>query len=102
VALPVWAYFYDKCVKDKSLAIDTRTPFTKPEGVVTDSLPDWTKMTMGNSSVEGGEQTGSVNGNASESDYGEVVPQAPPAVPPPTGKKDSVPKGTLPKKPNEY
>ena len=106
VALPVWAYFYDKCVKDKSLAMDTKTPFTRPEGVVTDSLPDWTKMTMGNSSVEGGEQGtttgGNGNGNASESDYGEVMPQAPPATPPPAGKKDSVPKGTLPKKQNEY
>ncbi|WP_207511285.1 penicillin-binding protein 1A [Longitalea luteola] len=44
LALPVWAYFYASCLKDKTLGLDSKMAFVKPEGVVTDSLPDWTKM----------------------------------------------------------
>lgn len=44
VALPVWAYFYSSCLKDKTLGLDSKMAFVKPEGIVTDSLPDWTKI----------------------------------------------------------
>lgn len=99
VALPVWAYFYNKCVKDQTLGLDTKMAFTKPDGVVTDSLPDWTKIPMQQNVDEGGAVVGG-NGNASDYD----IPQESPAPPPAPGtKKDSVSKaGTLPKKPSEY
>ncbi|WP_205508106.1 transglycosylase domain-containing protein [Longitalea arenae] len=48
LALPVWALFYASCVKDKTLGLDSRMAFVKPDGVVTDSLPDWTKMRPAN------------------------------------------------------
>lgn len=94
VALPVWAYFYANCLKDKNLGLDNKLAFVKPEGMVTDTLIDWTKMKPvtdeGNQNVSGG---------TAASDY-DVVPQSPAPAP---GKKDSVPKGaTLPKKQDDY
>jgi penicillin-binding protein 1A len=94
VALPIWAYFFGNCVKDKTIGLDTRMAFVKPDGFVTDSLPDWTKMPLTGNGEAGDQSSGK---NANPSDY-DVVPQAPPATPPAPGKKDSVPKaGTLPK-----
>ena len=43
VALPVWAYFYANCLKDKSTGLDAKHLFLKPQGMVMDSIPDWTK-----------------------------------------------------------
>jgi penicillin-binding protein 1A len=114
VALPVWAYFYQKCMKDPETGINTKLAFVKPEGMVTDSLPDWTKMSGHTNTNEGG----SVTSDDRSSEYG-AVPDAQPeniapesqvpgqSQPPagqnkPAGKKDSVgaPKsGTLPKNP---
>jgi penicillin-binding protein 1A len=43
VALPVWAYFYSNCLKDKSTGLDAKHLFVKPQGMVMDTIPDWTK-----------------------------------------------------------
>jgi penicillin-binding protein 1A len=43
VALPVWAYFYSNCLKDRTTGIDSKIAFVKPEGMVTDTLPPWDK-----------------------------------------------------------
>lgn len=94
VALPVWAYFYANCLKDKNLGLDNKLAFVKPDGVVTDSLPDWTKIPMTNMD-EGSQSSG---GSATASDY-DAVPSPAPAP----AKKDSVPKAApLPKKQDDY
>lgn len=94
VALPVWAYFYANCLKDKNLGLDNKLAFVKPEGMVTDTLIDWTKMKP---VTDEGSQN--VSSGAAASDY-DAVPQSPTPAP---GKKDSVPKGaTLPKKQDDY
>ena len=90
LALPIWAYFYANCLKDKNTGLDSKVAFVKPEGVVTDSLPDWTKPMM-----TSGEGTETPPGGASGSDYDAPAPTAPA---PATGtKKDSVPKAVAPK-----
>jgi penicillin-binding protein 1A len=43
VALPVWAYFYANCLKDKSTGLDSKHLFVKPQGMVMDTIPDWSK-----------------------------------------------------------
>jgi len=44
VALPAWAYFFDKCVHDKSLGLDNKADFTKPERILSDSGSTWTNQ----------------------------------------------------------
>jgi penicillin-binding protein 1A len=95
LALPIWAYFYANCLKDKNTGLDSKVAFVKPDGVVTDSLPDWTKPMT--SSGEGAEPPAA--GGASASDYD--APAPPPTAPAPAGKKDSVPKAVAPKQ-NDY
>ena len=93
VALPVWAYFYSNCLKDKNTGLDSKTAFVKPEGMATDTLIDWSKMKP--VLDEGGQSTG---GN-SALDYDAPAP----TTPAPGTKKDSVPKGApLPKKQDDY
>jgi Membrane carboxypeptidase/penicillin-binding protein len=110
VALPVWAYFYKKCLDDKAkLGIDPKMAFVKPEGLITDSLPDWTKIQQNhNNMVEGGVADG-----GDDRGYGDVPTPQPEniapesqfpadAIPPSTSpaNKDSA---TVPKKPkNPY
>jgi penicillin-binding protein 1A len=53
VALPVWAYFYSNCLKDKSTGLDAKHLFVKPQGMVMDTIPDWTKNPV--RSEEGGD-----------------------------------------------
>jgi penicillin-binding protein 1A len=45
VALPIWAYFYANCVKDKSLGLDTKMAFVRPEGMPVDTIPTKWEMT---------------------------------------------------------
>lgn len=54
VALPVWAYFYSNCLKDKTTGLDSKVAFVRPEGMPNDSIPDWTNKDKF-PSVEGGE-----------------------------------------------
>jgi penicillin-binding protein 1A len=39
VALPVWAYFYGSCLKDRSTGLDSKVAFPRPEGYIIDTLP---------------------------------------------------------------
>jgi penicillin-binding protein 1A len=41
VALPVWAYFYGSCLKDRSTGLDSKMAFVKPEGMAADTLQNW-------------------------------------------------------------
>lgn len=91
VALPVWAYFYANCLKDKTTGLDSKLAFVKPEGMVVDTLRDWTAPK--GDYIEGGEMSGS---GTSADDYGAM-----PAQPAPPAKKDSVPKSGAPK-PSDY
>jgi penicillin-binding protein 1A len=96
VALPVWAYFYANCLKDKNTGLDSKLAFVKPEGMVVDTVIDWTKMKP--VLDEGAQSTG---GSSSIDDYGASTPA--PATPAPGTKKDSVPKAApLPKKQDDY
>jgi penicillin-binding protein 1A len=52
VALPVWAYFYANCLKDKSTGLDSKHLFVKPQGMVMDTIPDWTKKDVGSGEGE--------------------------------------------------
>lgn len=70
VALPVWAYFYDKVSNDKSLSIDTKSTFVKPESMTNDIIWDQDQTSLP-TEVEGGP-------NGSASDYGDdTVPATP-------------------------
>ncbi|WP_081164136.1 penicillin-binding protein 1A [Niastella populi] len=90
VALPVWAYFYANCLKDKTTGLDSKVAFVKPEGMVVDTLRDWTEP-------KGDFIEGEMNGSGtSADDYGGT-----PAQPAPPAKKDSVPKTGAPK-PSDY
>jgi penicillin-binding protein 1A len=89
VALPVWAYFYANCLKDRNTGLDSKMAFVKPEGMAVDTVADWTKSVPTN--IDEGAQ--SFGGNNNADDYGPVAPQSnqPPA------KKDTVPKSGAPK-----
>jgi penicillin-binding protein 1A len=41
VALPIWAYFYNKSSNDKDLALDDQTKFAKPDQMPNDINYDW-------------------------------------------------------------
>lgn len=55
VALPVWAYFYSTCLKDRNTGLDSKHLFVKPQGMVMDTIPDWSKKPV--SDGEGGSIT---------------------------------------------
>lgn len=72
VALPVWAYFYNKISNDKSLSVDTKATFVKPDAMTNDSFWGWDPQTPPSLEVEGDGTNGSAN------DYGEDnVPATP-------------------------
>jgi penicillin-binding protein 1A len=97
VALPVWAYFYSSCLKDRNTGLDSKLAFAKPEGMAADTLIDWTKMKPV-ADGEGGQVI--TGGSSTADDYGASAPA--PAPPPPANKKDTGSKtGTLPKQ-NDY
>jgi penicillin-binding protein 1A len=106
VALPVWAYFFDKCVKDKSTGIVNSAQFAKPDGLPVDSVSDWLNqvpLQPGNEGYDSG------NGNAD--DYGlpgvkpeDIAPES--QLAPPTSNKPAdntkdtgtAPKAVLPRR----
>ncbi len=65
LALPIWAYFYKKISDNKSLAIDTRSVFTKPEVMENDIIYDWVNDMPQRLGAEGKDV-----GNGSAEDYG--------------------------------
>lgn len=84
VALPVWAYFYDKVSKDKNLGIDTRSTFVKPESMTNEIIYDWNNSTPLDLGAEGADV-----GNGTEEDYGNFKPEeiAPESQLPPVDDK---------------
>jgi penicillin-binding protein 1A len=119
VALPIWAYFYDKASKDRSLGIDTKASFVKPDMMSNDVMGDWMNSVPTQLGAEGEDV-----GNGSSADYGDVVPadakpqdlgpesqplpkneNTSPAgtgnkpVAPPPAKPDNKPPATVPDKP---
>ncbi len=108
VALPIWAHFYKKISDDKSLAIDTRSVFTKPDVMQNDIIYDWVNDMPQKLGAEGKDA-----GNGSEEDYGgdyaapseseydeDISPES--EVPADTGKKKNTnqltPKAVMPPK----
>ncbi|BAV08463.1 penicillin-binding protein 1A [Filimonas lacunae] len=74
VALPIWAYFYEKASKDKSLSIDTKSTFAKPDVMTNELIFDnWNGST---DSINEGEDGGGVNGNSGDYGGDEQVPPA--------------------------
>jgi penicillin-binding protein 1A len=65
-ALPVWAYFYTKAARDKTLALDKSSSFAKPEIMQNDISYDWINNVPRDLGAEGGDV-----GNGSSSDYGD-------------------------------
>ncbi|RFM28762.1 transglycosylase domain-containing protein [Deminuibacter soli] len=74
LALPIWAYFYSKACSDKSLGIDTKSTFVKPEVMTNDIVVDWMKNNATDVTDEGQQ------GNGTSADYGDenIVPNAKP------------------------
>jgi len=83
LALPIWAYFFHKVLNDKSLGIDSRSTFYKPEVMQNDVNYDW--MNSGSTiGVEGEDM-----GNGTSTDYGdmneEIMPESDVTPPPNSG-----------------
>ena len=70
VALPIWAYFYEKASNDRNLGLDTRSAFVKPEVMKNDIIYDWINDVPQQLGAEG-EDTG----NGTAVDYGDQIPQ---------------------------
>lgn len=101
LALPVWAYFYDKAGSDATLGFDDKMAFVKPDNLSNNVTYDWINSVPADLGAEGGDI-----GNGSAADYGgEEVPSnnnseyiAPESSIPDTGMKKINPeKKTLPK-----
>ncbi len=86
VALPVWAYFYNKATADKTLALDTKTTFVKPDVMSNDITYDWINNVPQQLGAEGGDAS---NGNSS--DYSDSIPNN-------IKPQDIAPESELPKK----
>ncbi|TKK68237.1 penicillin-binding protein [Ilyomonas limi] len=91
VALPVWAYFYKKISDDKSLGIDTRISFAKPETLQREDNFDYINDVPDEFLGAEGEDVG--NGSAEDYSAGQGV------TPPPADKNndyDIQPESKLP------
>jgi penicillin-binding protein 1A len=120
-ALPIWAYFYEKCLRDpKLLGIDPNATFVKPDVLNTDFNFDNINGTMAPSGAEGEDM-----GNGTAQDYvpadikpedlkaesENILEENKPTTPaankpkdnkpatPPANKPQQQPKAVLPKKP---
>ncbi|WP_153798130.1 transglycosylase domain-containing protein [Foetidibacter luteolus] len=111
VALPIWAYFYEKCANDKNIALDNSAHFVKPEVMSNDIIYDW----INNVPVQLGAEGEDV-GNGSSADYGDIpqdvqpediTPESDVPVDTTSGKpkpkdnnnQNQQPKAVMPKKP---
>ncbi|MBS1731294.1 MAG: transglycosylase domain-containing protein [Bacteroidetes bacterium] len=65
LALPVWAYFYDKAGEDATLGLDQKMAFVKPDNMSNNITYDWINNVPANLGAEGDDI-----GNGSASDYG--------------------------------
>ncbi len=97
VALPIWGLFYKKVSADKSLAIDTKSVFTKPEMMKNDIIYDWVNDMPQQLGAEGEDA-----GNGSAEDYdGSQQQQPPPSADNPydnVGPESQIPTDTSKKK----
>jgi penicillin-binding protein 1A len=67
VALPVWAYFYNKASGDKNLSLDNQTKFVKPDVMKNDIIYDWINNVPTQLGAEGQDV-----GNGNSTDYGDM------------------------------
>jgi penicillin-binding protein 1A len=67
VALPVWAYFYNKSSNDRNLALNDGSKFVKPDVMANDITYDWVNNVPAKLGAEGQD-----NGNGSSADYGDL------------------------------
>lgn len=70
-ALPIWAYFYDKALNDKTLGLDKNAKFLKPEVMSNDVIFDY--MHNGNPAAMP-KAEGEDMGNGSSEDY--IIPES--------------------------
>lgn len=71
-ALPIWAYFFKKALADKTLGLDRRAKFSKPEVMDNDVIFDYMNTINGRPAAEGED-----GGNGTSEDY--LIPSdAPP------------------------
>ncbi len=91
VALPVWAYFYNKVSNDKNLAIDDGNKFVKPDVMQNDITYDWVNNVPAKLGAEGDDE-----GNGSSADYGDL--------PDPSKEKNNniAPESQMPSNANDY
>ncbi len=94
-ALPIWAHFYKKITDDKSLAIDTKTTFAKPETLDREDTYDYISDVPSDFRGAEGEDVG----NGSADDYGAAGQEngaAPPPTPDNNNEYDIQPESKLP------
>ena len=73
MALPVWAYFYQKCLADPALNIDRTAHFVKPESMSNEGIYDWNNSTLPDLGAQGENM-----GNGTQKDYEEMPPAGKP------------------------
>lgn len=69
-ALPIWAYFFDKALADKTLGLDRGAKFSKPENMSNDQVLDYLNTINPDEAPAGGEDVG----NGTSEDY--IIPDA--------------------------
>jgi len=72
-ALPIWGYFFSKVLADKTLALDKKAKFSKPEVMSNDVIFDYMNTINARSSAPA---QGEDVGNGTSEDY--LIPEAPP------------------------
>src|SRR3978361_155479 len=72
-ALPIWAYFFNKALADKTLALDRKAKFSKPEVMSNDVIFDYMNTINAHSSAPA---QGEDMGNGTLENY--FIPDAPP------------------------
>jgi penicillin-binding protein 1A len=72
-ALPIWAYFFNKALADKTLGLDRKAKFSKPEVMSNDVIFDYMNTINAHSSVPA---QGEDVGNGTSEDY--LIPDAAP------------------------
>jgi penicillin-binding protein 1A len=73
-ALPIWGYFFQKAMADKTLALDRNSKFSKPEVMSNDEIFDYMNtINADNSAPAEGENVG--NGTSDDYILPDVVPE---------------------------
>jgi penicillin-binding protein 1A len=72
-ALPIWAYFFNKALADKTLGLDRKAKFSKPEVMSNDVIFDYMNTINARSAAPA---QGEDVGNGTSEDY--LIPDAPP------------------------